>query len=178
MATTGEAVERTASLLVIENLNTVTVNASVPEQQVARIRIGQHVTVTVASYPKLRFPGTVQSIAGRVDEKTRALPVRCLVENRQSLLRPEMFAKVTLGVGVRSTALLVPSLALDEDGTDRFVYVEEGSGKYERRKVQVGRITDTMAEITGGLKPGERIVANGVFILKSESKKSELKGDE
>ena len=171
----GEAVERTNSLLVIENLNTVTVNASVPEQQVARIRIGQSVEVTVAAYPKLQFPGTVQSIAGRVDEKTRALPVRCLVENRQSLLRPEMFAKVTLGVGSRVNVLAVPVPALEEDGADRFVYVEESSGKYKRRKVDVGQIANTIAEIIGGLKPGERVVTEGVFILKSERQKDTLK---
>jgi len=176
-ASVGEAVERTASLLAIENLNTVTVNASVPEQQVARVRIGQPVTVTVAAYPKLHFSGTIQSIAGKVDEKTRALPVRCLVENRQSLLRPEMFAKVTLGVGSRINAVTVPLSALDEDGADRYVYVAEGD-KYQRRKVEIGHITETAATITSGLKPGERIVVDGVFVLKSETNKDKLKGND
>ncbi len=176
-ATTGEAVERTTALLVIENLNTVTVNANVAEASVARIRVGQPVEVTVPAYPKQHFPGTVQSIAGRVDEKTRALAVRCLVENRSGLLRPEMFARVTLGVGTRTNALTVPVSALEEDGADRFVYVEE-NGKYERRKVQVGRVTDTQAEIIGSLKAGERVVTEGMFVLKSEANKDKLKGDD
>ncbi len=176
-ATVGEAVERTASLLVIENLNTVTVNANVPEQQVGQIRVGQSVEVTAAAYPKLKFPGMVQSIAGRVDEKTRALAVRCLVENRNELLRPEMFAKVILGIGTRTNALTVPVSALEEEGADRFVYVEE-NGKYERRKVQVGRTTETLAEITEGLKAGERVAVDGLFVLKSETNKDKLKGDD
>lgn len=176
-ATVGEAVERTASLLVIENLNTVTVNANVPEQQVGRIRLGQTVEVTVPAYPKLRFPGTVQSIAGRVDEKTRALAVRCLIENRNGLLRPDMFARVTLGIGTRTNALTVSVSALEEEGAERFVYVEE-NGKYERRKVQVGRTTETMAEITEGLKAGERVAVDGLFVLKSETNKDKLKGEE
>jgi len=177
MATVGEAVERTAALLVIENLSSVSVEAAVPESQVARIRIGQAVTVTAAAYPNLRFPGSVQSIAGRVDEKTRALPVRCLVENPKGLLRPEMFAKVTLGVGTRSHALAVPESAIDEDGDARYIYVKRGD-KYERRKVKLGRLIDSAAEIVSGLAPGDLVVIEGVFVLKSEANKDKLKGDD
>ena len=176
-ANIGETAERTTALMVIENLNTVIVNASVPEQDTGRIQVGQTVTVSVAAFPARRFAGTVQSLSGRVDEKTRALFARCLVENRDGLLRPEMFAQVTLGIGARSQALSVPDTALDEDGDSRFVYVESGEG-FERRKVQVGRATDTSAEIISGLKPGEKVAVTGVFILKSETNKDKLKGDD
>ena len=176
-ANVGETVERTASLMVIENLNTVVVNANIPEQQTGRVRVGQTVTVTVAAFPKRRFSGTVQSLAGRVDEKTRTLPVRCLVENPGNLLRPEMFAQITLGIGARSQALSVPNSALEEDGDNRFAYVETSDG-FVRRKVQVGRTTDAAAEVASGLKPGERIAVTGLFTLKSETNKDKLKGDE
>ena len=176
-ATIGESVERTTALLVIENLNTVTVNANVAEKDIARVRVGQVVQVVVPAYPEHTFPGVVQSIAGGVDEKTRALSVRCLVENRDGRLKPEMFARVTLGIGAKTNALSVPVSALEEDGEDRFVYIETGKG-YERRKVQVGRVTETAAEIKDGIKPGEKIVVEGVFVLKSENQKDTLKGDD
>ena len=176
-ATVGEAVDRTAPLMVIENLNTVTVDAKVAEKDVARIRLGQGVQVTVPAYPNQTFPGIVQSIAGRVDEKTRALSVRCLVENHEGRLKPEMFARVTLGVGATTNALSVPVSALEEEGADRFVYVATGEG-YIRRKVQVGRVTGTTAEITEGLRPGDKVAVEGVFVLKSEGRKSSLKGDD
>ena len=176
-ATAGEAVERATALLVIENLNTVTVSASVAEKDIARIRVGQAVQVAVPAYPEQKFSGVVQSIAGRVDEKTRALSVRCLVENRDGRLKPEMFARVTLGIGAKTNALSVPLAALEEVGANRFVYIKTGEG-YERRKVAVGRVTETTAEITDGIKPGEKVVVEGVFILKSESQKDKLKGDD
>jgi len=176
-ATVGEAVERTAALMVIENLNTVTVEAYVAEKDLARIRPGQNVQLTVPAYPNDTFSGVVQSIAGRVDEKTRALAVQCLVENRAGRLKPEMFARVTLGVGVQKNALSVPVSALEEEGTDRFVYVETGEG-YTRRKVQIGHVTETTAEITEGLRSGEKVVVEGVFVLKSERQKDSLKGDD
>lgn len=176
-ATQGQAVERATTLLVIENLSAVIVDAQLPEKDVARVRIGQPVDVTVPAYPAEHFPGVVQTIAGRVDEKTRALPVRCLVENRNGRLRPKMFAKVSLGVGARSNALAVPLAAIDEDGDDRFIYIQQEGG-YERRKVKTGRSSGSSIEIVDGLKSGERVVVEGAFVLKSESKKSELKGDE
>ncbi|MCW3055625.1 MAG: putative Co/Zn/Cd efflux system rane fusion protein [Chthonomonadales bacterium] len=176
-ATVGEAVERSATLMVIENLNTVTVEAHVSEKDIARVRIGQEIHVTLPAYPNQSFSGIVQSIAGRVDEKTRALSVRCLVENRGGRLKPEMFARVTLGVGAPKNALSVPLSALEEEGTDRFVYVQTGEG-YLRRKVQVAHVTETTAEIAEGLHSGEKVVVEGVFVLKSETQKDSLKGDD
>lgn len=175
-ATLGEAVERSTSLFVLENLDAVTVSASVAEKDVARVRIGQPVQVTVTAYPQQTFPGIVQSIASRIDDKTRALAVRCLVQNPGGRLKPEMFAKVALGVGARKETLAVPLSALDEDGGASYLYVEEGDG-YERRKVETGRRAADRIEIRSGLKSGEKVVSAGVFVLKSESKKGELKGD-
>lgn len=173
----GEAVERTSTLFVIENLNTVLVNANVPEKDVARVRVGQPVEVTVPAYPDQRFTGVVQSMAGRVDEKTRSLTVRCLVENSAGRLRPEMFARVFLGIGAHKNALTVAASALNAVDGKRIVYVEEDGG-YEKREVGVGRTTGGRVEILSGVKPGERVVIAGVFVLKSEGKKAELKGHE
>jgi cobalt-zinc-cadmium efflux system membrane fusion protein len=176
-ATLGEAVERATTLFLIENLNTVMVNASVSEKDMARVRVGQPVEVMVNAYPSRSFPGVVQSIAGRIDEKTRTLPVRCLVENPGRRLKPGMFAKVSLAIGRQTSALTVPPSALEEDGERRFVYVQQEDG-FKRQEVKIGRKTQTLVEITSGLKPGDRIAVEGVFVLKSEAKKEELKGHE
>jgi cobalt-zinc-cadmium efflux system membrane fusion protein len=175
-ATLGEAVERSTALFVIENLSMVLVSASVAEKDVARIRVGQRCEVTVPAYPGLTFPGVVQSVAGSIDEKTHSLPVRCHVQNIGLRLRPEMFAQVTLGVGMRQEALTVPVSALDDDGDAHYLYIEEEGG-YERRKVELGRKSANRVEILTGLKPGEKAVTSGIFVLKSESKKGQLKGD-
>lgn len=176
-AALGEAVERATTLFLIENLNTVMVSASVSEKDVARVRVGQPVEVTVSAYPRQRFSGVVQSIAGRLDEKTRTLPVRCLVENPGRRLKPEMFAKVSLTIGRRTNALTVPLSALEEDGERRFVYVQQEDG-FKRQEVKIGRRTQTAVEVINGLKSGERVAVEGVFVLKSEAKKEELKGHE
>ncbi|RYE93352.1 MAG: efflux RND transporter periplasmic adaptor subunit [Myxococcales bacterium] len=115
-ATVGQAVERTAELFEIDDLRTVFVTAQVPERQIVGLRRGASVAVTTAAYPGRRFLGTVHTIGGRLDPKTRTLPVQCLVPNADGALRPEMFAQVSLGEDVRSTALTVPRSAVFEEG--------------------------------------------------------------
>ncbi len=176
-ATPGETVERSTALMTISSTNVVLVQANVPEREAARIRVGQTVQVTVPAYAGQTFVGSVQTLGSSVDEKTRTLPVHCLVANRDGRLRPEMFARVSLSTGKGGTAVFVPSAAVDEDGDKRFVYVAKGGG-YEKRAVQIGRTTQTTVQIVSGVQPGESVATEGVFVLKSESKKDELKGDD
>jgi RND family efflux transporter MFP subunit len=177
-ATQGEAVERTTSLFLLENLNAVTVQANVSEKDVSRIRVGQPVGVVATSFPKVRFPGVVKSLASQVDEKTRTLAVRCLVENRGGRLRPEMFAKVHLNTGELRSVIAVPSSALMEtEGEGPSVFVAEG-GSYQKRSVKTGEEDSEFTQILEGLKPGDRVVVKGAFVLQSEANKGELKEED
>ncbi len=175
--TLGQAVERASVLFTVQNLSLVTVVASVPEADAAKVRPNAPVTVTVAAYPRTVFTGVVQSVGSAVDEKTRALPVRCLVRNPQGALKPEMFARVSLETGATRSSIAVPDAAVDEDGEDRFVYVAVEGG-FEKRKVITGKTVGGMVEIASGVKAGERVVMDGMFVVKSESKKNKLKGDD
>jgi len=175
-ATLGQAVERTAPLMTIENLQSVVVQASIPEQDVARVRPGQRAEVTVLSYPNAVFTGVVRSLAARIDEKTRTLPIRILVPNERGQLRPEMFAQVRLTTAVSRRALVVSPDALVGDGDEKAVYVAGPKpGDFEKRSVTIGKSHNALIEITSGLKPGDQVVAAGVFVLKSEAAKGELK---
>lgn len=173
VATLGEAVERSSTLLVIKNLASVTAQANVSEQDVSRVRVGQLVTVTVTSYPGQRFAGMVQGLGSDLDPKTRTLPVRCLVENKGGRLRPEMFAQITLATDAARPVVILPSTALVADGDDRFVYVADGTG-YRKRPVKASGVSGGRVEVRSGLRDGERVVTNGAFVLDSEAKKGAL----
>lgn len=173
-ATLGEAVERSTAVMVIQNLRSVTVQANVPEAQIARVRVGQPVVVTVASYPGKSFPGVVQSLGSRVDDKTRTLPVRCLVPNSAGRLRPDMFAQVSLATDTPRPALLLPASAVVDNNGQKAVYVAEGSG-YRKRAVTVGPTSGGQVEVRSGLRGGERVVVAGAFVLESEAHKGDLK---
>ncbi len=175
--TQGEAVERTTVLFTLQNEGVVQVTAQVPEAQIGLVHAGQRATLAVAAFPKVRFTGTVQSVGSQVDEKTRALPVRLMVSNPEGRLKTRMFARVALGLGDALRVLSVPESAVVEEEGKAFVFVDQG-GKYEKREVVIGTRSGGFAEVKNGVKPGESVVVEGAFVLKSESKKDELKGEE
>ncbi|MBS1723438.1 MAG: efflux RND transporter periplasmic adaptor subunit [Armatimonadetes bacterium] len=174
----GQALERTTELFEIDNLQSVWVTAQVPERQIAQVRKGATVTLTTTAFKGRVFSGVVQVVGSRLDPHSRTMPVQCLVHNAGGALRPDMFAQVNLGVGNASQALVVAKDAVVTEGDTSFVYVAESEGKYEKRNVQTGRTQGGLVEILGGLKVGERVVAKGAFVVQSQAKKDELKGEE
>lgn len=179
-ATLGETVERSATLFQIEDLSSVVVEANVPEKDIAKVKAGLPVTVSVAAYPGERFTGVVQSLASSVDEKTRALVVRCVVANPSRHLRLGMFASVSFPVGAARAAVAVPSGAIvterGEGGAETPVVFVAGleEHKYEKRKITPGQVYGAWTEIAGGLKPGEKVVTEGAYALLSELGKGAL----
>jgi len=173
---TGQAVERTTELFQIDNLESVWVTANVPERQIAQVQLGGTVTVTTSAYTGRVFTGVVQVVGTRLDPHSRTMPVQCLVQNSGGQLRPGMFAQVNLGIGTRTTALAVPKTAILIEGESAFVYVAEAEGKYEKVAVKTGREQGKLMEILSGIDPGTKVVVEGVFVLKSQAQKDELKG--
>ncbi len=175
VVTQGQAVDRTQTILEVENLDAVWVTANVPEQDAGKVLKGALVTVSIAS--EKSFSGIVQAIGGRVDSKTRSIPIQCLIAGAGGALKPEMFAKVRIGTGVSSRVLSIPKTAILTEGDESFVFVKEG-GAFEKREVELGSQDGEFVAIVSGLKEGEQIATKGVFVLSSELKKGELKGHE
>jgi len=88
-----------------------------------------------------------------------------------------MFASVRIGVGKSGGTVAVPDSALDRHGDEIAIFVAEG-GKYAKRLVKIGRAAGGFTEIVSGVKAGEKVVTKGLFVVESETRKSELKGDE
>lgn len=175
--TKGQAVDRTQVLLEVENLRSVWVTANVPESEIERVRKGANVTLTVASVPEREFEGIVQVVGTRVDPKTRSIPVQCLVTSASGVLKPDMFAKVFIGVGQPTTKLVIPKSALVMEGGKSFVFAKHGEA-FEKHEVVLGEQDGSRVVVLSGIEEGETIASKGAFILASEQKKSELKGHE
>jgi cobalt-zinc-cadmium efflux system membrane fusion protein len=153
------------NLFVIADLSTMWVLADVYEPDVARVRLGQEVTVTLPCCPGERYEGTVTYIADSVDPQTRTLKVRVVVPNRGRVLKAEMFVKVALDTGA-TRVLAVPQSAVHRDGGKPFLLVERTKGEYERRPVGLGSDLGEWVEVANGVDPRESIVTTGGILLK------------
>lgn len=169
---TGELVSPDKVIMTVADLDAVWVRASVYERDLAQLlSVGNETkpqaTVTVKAFPKEKFKGIVDYVGAIMDEATRTVKVRVVVDNKRGLLRPGMFADLTVDLG-RGEALLVPARAVVRDEQRQFVFVRLGERRFIRRDVQVGATRAGRVEILGGLRSGEEIVVTGAFLLKSD----------
>jgi Cu(I)/Ag(I) efflux system membrane fusion protein len=154
-------------LLTIADLTTVWVTGSFAPADAAAIKPGESATLTVPYLPEKVFHGTVQTLLPEVDAASRTTKVRFQFDNAAFLLKPEMFGELEL----RSPAekkLTVPREAVLDRGRSQSVFLDLGGGYVEPREVKTGETFGDRIQIRDGLKPGERIVVSGNFLLDSE----------
>jgi RND family efflux transporter MFP subunit len=164
----GGMVEEATEILTIMDLSRLWVEAEVYEKDIARIRNGQEVVVTVPAYAGDVFQGMITYIGDVLDPDTRTITVRTEVNNTDSKLKHGMFDDLSIELSENGTALVVPSEAdLDDDG-EHLLFVRIDGNRFEPRHVTVGARENGFIEITEGLEAGEEVVTNGNFQLKSK----------
>lgn len=151
-------------LYLIADLSSLWVMADVYESFLPRIRVGTPVRISVASFPDRTFPGRISFINPTVDPATRTVHVRTVVQN-DGLLKPEMFAKITIGAAVPQSYPAVPSSAVISVNNTSVVLVEDGPRRFRRREVKPARTENGFTLIESGLQLNERVVTNGVLLL-------------
>jgi RND family efflux transporter MFP subunit len=153
----------------LADLSTIWILADIYEFEAADIKVGQPAMVTLSSYPGRNLNGKISYIYPQVDNTTRTLKVRVELANRDFLLKPDMYADVTVNIGY-GNRLVVPQEAVMDSGSEQLVYVSLGDGYFEPRKVQIGAKVDNKYVVIAGLKAGERVVTSGNFLVDSESR--------
>jgi cobalt-zinc-cadmium efflux system membrane fusion protein len=157
--------DTSASLMTIADLSTVWVTSQVPESYIRFVQVGERVEINLVAYPGETFEGRVARIADTVDPQTRTVKVQAEMENRGGRFRPEMFGSIH---HVESTAniAVIPAAAVVQEGDRTIVFVEEAPGRFEERRVSVGKSAGDRVRVLSGVAPGESIVVDGVMLLK------------
>ncbi len=144
--------------------------ADVYEADLPRVRTGAPVIVRVVAWPDRAFEGHVDWISGALDPLSRTTKVRCVLENRDGSLKPEMYASVTLRVPGRK-ALAVPRTALFRMGDATVVFVKtgrtpDGAASFALRPVRTDDEGGSgPVPVLGGLSAGEEIVTSGTVLV-------------
>jgi Cu(I)/Ag(I) efflux system membrane fusion protein len=153
----------------IAELDKVWVLAEVFEREAAWVRPGQMAMVELDYLPGKMWHGTVDYVYPELDPKTRTLTVRIRFDNEDEMLRPNMFARVTIHGEDTGPVVHVPREAVIRGGTIDRVVVALGEGRYRSRPVTLGIESHDRVAIRSGLKAGEQIVVSGQFLIDSES---------
>jgi cobalt-zinc-cadmium efflux system membrane fusion protein len=163
----GDSVDTGKEAFIVANLQRVWVQAEVYEKDLGRLSVSQNAFITVDTYPNRAFEGKVTYIGDVLDPQTRTARVRCELANPEVQLKTDMFANVQLPTKLSKQAVAVPSSALQQvDGKD-VVFIRKSDVTFEKREVEKGVTVNDQVEIVRGLKPGEPVVTQGSFHLKS-----------
>lgn len=166
----GQHVKPDTQLYMIVNLDRVWVYADVYEYELPWIKVGDDAQITLDSVPDKTFHGNIDYIYPYAESKTRTTRVRIVIENPNSLLRPEMFADVVIQADTRKNIVVIPAEAIIRSGEMTQVFVVREPGKFEPRQVTLGFESNGMVSLLEGVKEGEEVVTSAQFLIDSESK--------
>lgn len=145
------------------------------------MRPGADAEITLAALPGVKLRGTVEWVGGEVDAHSRTVPVRVVLPNEGGRLKPGMFATAWIGTGGEGEDVVaVPAAALQRMDDRWIVFLPQGgraSGEFEVRPVERGRDLGDEVAVLAGLRPGERVVVEGAFVLRAEAAKKEGGGE-
>lgn len=168
----GFYVKPGTTLMSIGALDQVWVEAEVFERQVPFVKVGIPVTMTLDYLPGEIWRGQVDYIYPTLDATTRTVKVRLKFNNRDDLLKPNMFAQVTIDAKTDDDLLVVPHEAVIRTGEQDRIVVVLGEGRFKSVEVKLGQQDNANYQVLEGVEEGETIVVSAQFLIDSESSKS------
>lgn len=153
----------------IAYMDKVKIVVNVGEKDIAKLRKGEKVRVSVDAYPGESFLGQVVKVAPAVDPRSRKLKVELEIENKDHRLKPGMFADVEIIYNEHSNVLVLPRIAvLEKEGSTILFTVEDNRARL--REVKTGISDEEKIEIVEGLTEGESVVIEGNYGLTDGAK--------
>src|SRR5271163_4186621 len=150
---------------VISDVSTVWVLVNIYQKDLSYVRVGDQVTIQTDAYAEV-FHGRIAYVAASLDPNTRTLQARIETNNPGEKLKKDMYVVATVNAGVITNAIALPDAAVLRDSENQpFVYAAAASNQFGRRTVTLGESLNGQTEITGGLKPGDKVVGNGSLFL-------------
>jgi len=177
MVNVGQYISKGRALMPLQKLNPIYVNFTVPQRQLASLKIGQKLSISVDAYPGKQFEGAISAINSEVDASTRNVAVQATLSNPDELLRAGMFAQVSVQMPEGESKVVLPSTAIAYAAYGNSVFVvEKMKGKdgqeylgVRQQPVKLGDTRGDLVAIEDGVKPGEQVVTSGVFKLRNSA---------
>lgn len=158
----GEGVNSGSLIATVVSTKSMYIECFIDEADVAKVRIGEEVNITMDSYPGKVFKGEVYKISPVVlggKQETRTFEVRVRLKDKDILIKPGMSADIEIVVESISDVLAVPSQAVVEREGEKYVYIIKDS-RARLTPIRVGRFNWTFYEVLSGIKEGDKVIIN------------------
>lgn len=151
-----------AAVLSIVQIDRLKAIVALSEKYFPQVKNGMEATVGIDIYPNQAFTGRVERVHPTIDPSNRTFNVEIIINNREGLLRPGMFSRITFDLD-KEEAILLPSMAVlkMQGSNDRYLFVEK-NGVAKRISVTIGKRYDDDIEVfSDSLHPGDHIIIAG-----------------
>jgi multidrug efflux system membrane fusion protein len=171
----GQYLTAGTQIVTLTDLSVLYANFTVPEKGSAALEVGETIRISVDAYPGRTFEGKITAIEPQIAADTRNIRVQATLDNPEHILKPGMFATITVVLPDKAPVITVPETAVDYTlyGDSVFLITEKKAddGKSSltavRTFVRTGKRVNGRAEILTGLKAGDRVVALGQLKLQT-----------
>jgi len=172
----GEFIKPEDRPYTIADLSHLWIQLDIYEKDLRWVEIGKSVDINVNAYPGEHFKGKVTYISDILDESTRTAKARVEILNSDGKLKPGMFATAAISIPSIDSeeVVVIPSSAIQQIEGETTLFVQEGEGSFVMRGVSLGQKTGDYVQVLNGLDPGDRVVTEGGFYLKSALLKDEM----
>jgi membrane fusion protein, heavy metal efflux system len=157
--------DNSTSLFTISDLKNVWIQANVYESNISLIHQGENVDVTTIAYPGKVFKGKIDKVMNVLDPTSKVMKVRVVLPNPDYLLKPEMYASITVTEKENTECLSVPSSAVIFDHSQNFVLVFHSRSEVTITPVQVISAVGEKTFIKTGVTQGEKIVSSQAILI-------------
>jgi len=174
----GQYVSPGDPVVTLQTLDPISVDFTVPQQELARVEAGQPITVRVDAFGGESFDGRVVAISPKVNQQTRSVPVRGRLGNPDGRLRPGMFVDVSVELPEEEDVITLPQTAITYNPYGNSVFLvnetqtEDGKTELtvERKFVRTGATRGDQVQILKGISEGDRVVTSGQLKLRNGSR--------
>lgn len=164
----GDMYAMAQPLFVVQDITPVKLVINVSESKYSQIKKGMEVDITTEAFGERVFKGVVDLIHPTIDAKTHTFPVEIKFENNDEVLRPGMFARVTVNYGDNFRTVIPDKAVLKQVGSgEQYVYILEADGTVKFTTVVLGRRMNDRYEIISGVDDGATVVTTGQTRLRN-----------
>jgi len=171
----GAYVTAGTTITTLDTTERMELNFSIPERFLGQVSVGQAVRGVSPAFPDEAFGGELVELGTRINELSRSLPVRALIDNTDGRLRPGQFMSATLTLQQRE-ALVIPEQAVMIRGDEQYVFVAE-DGIAKRVSVQLGSRMPGLVEVVSGVQSEDEVIVTGQDRLSSGDRIRVLDGE-
>jgi cobalt-zinc-cadmium efflux system membrane fusion protein len=164
-ATVGELLGVETSAFTVADLDSVWVVFNVYQKDLALVKTGQKVSIEIR--PGSYREGMVSYVSPLIDEQTRTVQARVVLNNSDGALQPGLFVTVRVAGSINKAPIVVPLSAIQTLEEKEVIFIEDGDG-FKAVPVELGKENGELAIVVSGLRTGQRYVVRGAFELKSQ----------